>query len=267
MNFLVEGRAAVGGLAVLVLAVLVPAVTAAGCSNPWHLSVASTSQGAVPAPAGGSATIVLVRPSVEDRGQSVNIVDSNTHQVQAQIDGGEWTVITVPAGQVDLYFAPGHRTSRARQPGPDLLTGEVAAGRVYVVRYEPPSRWLEVLEAGSAAWDNVPGWLETLRRVDTNRPLAERYSNERGAALHAAHAAARERYLSLASDSRARRTLHAERQPLPANPAMATVQYRDGRAARGAVLEYLPGLSITIQAAGAAPIEVPAQLVESVEFD
>lgn len=185
------------------------ALLMAGCSNPWHLSAPSTSQRLAPTPAAEGASIVFVWPSVEARGYAVNIVASATHQVLGQLDGGEWTAVSVPAGEVELYLAPGHRTlNRIPRPLPELVTGEVAAGRTYVVHYEPQSGTLEVLETGSPRWAQLPEWLETSTRVECNQPLAARYSNERGAALHAAHTAARERFLSLNSSSRARRTLH-----------------------------------------------------------
>lgn len=249
-----------------VLTVLVG--TTLGCANPWLLSAPSTSQGEAPEQSSDRATIVVLWPSMEAEGYAVNIVTSDTHQVQAQLDGGEWTAFDVPAGELELYFAPGHREARAvPRPVPELLTGEVAAGRVYLVRYDPTAFELEVLEAGSPHWASTPEWFASLQRVDCNRPLAARYSNERGAALHEAHAAARERYLRLSATARAQRTFHAGRQPSPRNPATATVHYRAGGAVRGVVLEYLPGRSITVHPQGGAPTQTPMGVVERVDFE
>lgn len=242
--------------------------TTSGCANPWLLSAPSTSQGTLPAMPTDRATIVVLWPSMEDEGYAVNIVTSDTHQVQAQLDGGEWTALDVPAGELELYFAPGHReASNIPRPVPELLTGEVAAGRIYLVHYDPHENQLEVLEAGSPLWASTPEWFATLRRVDCNRPLAARYSNERGAALHEAHAQARERYLRLSSAARERRTFHPDRQPPQRSPAVATVHYRAGGAVRGVVIEYLPGVSITVHAPGGAPTQSPMGLVQRVDFE
>lgn len=261
----VAGRGVAGRPELVIMSLV--ALTLASCSNPWLLSVPSTGQGELPEVASDRASIVLVWPSDEGRGYSVNVVAADTHQVQAQFDAGEWTVIDVPAGEVELYFAPGHRESqRVPRPVPELLTGEVAAGRVYVVRYVPAEFELEVLEAGSPHWAHAADWLTSLRRVDCNRPLAARYSNERGAALHAAHAEARERFLQMDARGRGQRTLHPRRQPYPRNPAIATVHYRAGGAVRGFVVEYLPR-SITVHGQDGAPNPIPMQLVERVDFD
>ena len=262
----VAGRGVAGRPQLVIMSLV--AVTLASCSNPWLLSVPSTSQGALPEVTSERASIVLMWPSEEGGGYSVNVVAADTHQVQAQLDAGEWTVIDVPAGEVELYFAPGHRqSSRVPRPVPVVLTGEVAAGRVAVVRYAPAELDVEVLEAGSAHWAQVANWLTSLRRVDCNRPLAARYSNERGAALHAAHAEARERFLRMGTSARGQRTLHAGRQPFPRSPAIATVHYRAGGAVRGVIVEYLPRQSITVHGQGGAPTQVPMRLVERVDFE
>lgn len=251
-------------LAVLVLV----GATLGGCSNPWRLSVPATSQGMTPTPPDGHASIMLLWPSSEARGYSVNVVAGDRHQVQAQLDAGEWTVVDVPAGEVELYFAPGHRTSsRIPRPLPELVTGEVGAGRVYMVRFAPESHELEVLQTGSSHWAHVAEWLRALRRVECNVPLATRYSNERGAALHAAHTAARERFLSLNSRSRAARTLRVDYAPVASGGAVATVHYRAGGAVRGTVVEYLPGREIVVQSGGAPPVRIPASAIERVDFD
>jgi hypothetical protein len=262
----VAGRGVAGRPALVIMSLV--AVTLASCSNPWQLSVPATAQGALPEVTNDRASIVLMWPSETGGGYSVNVVAADTHQVQAQFDAGEWTVIEVPAGEVELYFAPGHReSSRVPRPVPELLTGEVAAGRVYLVRYSAADLEVEVLEAGSSHWAQVATWLTSLRRVDCNRPLAARYSNERGAVLHAAHAEARERFLRLGTAARGLRTLHAVRQPFPRSPATVTVHLRDGSSIRGVVIEYLPRQSITVHGQGGAPTQLPMRLVERVEFE
>lgn len=82
----VAGRGVAGRPQLVIMSLV--AVTLASCSNPWLLSVPSTSQGALPEVTSERASIVLMWPSEEGGGYSVNVVAADTHQVQAQLDAG-----------------------------------------------------------------------------------------------------------------------------------------------------------------------------------